>query len=305
MSENQILSEPCLWVFGDSYACEVNPHYNYENRCDWIWPIRLSKMLGLERTAVVGQYGVSNEYIMYQVKEYKHHIHPNDVVVIISSGMGRRWFFKNSPELSNIGSLWMTEMQGKKDNFWKRDMWNGKGKQTQKAIEYYLTYIADENHQLDFIYLEMFLAWCYQAQQWGQWQNMILLAGFEGMPLHSGNATEFSLFDIDSAEIDKDNIEHKQRFLDHYDFKDPRIMHLSRPNHEVMAQKLYENIANNKPLDFTTGFETDLYLDESTWKTPLLAEDEVNQFSGNRRTNWIAGRDEDIFNIYSKEKTSF
>ena len=300
MSEKQIPTGPCLWVFGDSYATEANAHYNYTNRSNWVWTTRLAKLLGFPRSAVVAQYGVSNEWIMTQVKGYKHHITPEDVVVIVSSGMGRRWFFKHSPELSNLGSLWNTVLQRKE--FWKQDRWDGKGKQIQKAVDYYLTYLADENDTIDNVYMEMFLAWCYQARQWGQWKNMILLAGFEAMPLHSGNATKASLFDIDGAEIDKDNLEHKQEFLHHYKYKDPRIMHLSRPNHEVMAQKLYENIANNKPLDFTTGFETDLYLDESTWKTPFLSEDEFN-FGGQSLpiNNWIAGRDKDIFG----EKNSF
>ena len=300
MSEKQIPTGPCLWVFGDSYATEANAHYNYTNRADWVWTTRLAKLLGFPRSCVVAQYGVSNEWIMTQVKGYKHHITPEDVVVIVSSGMGRRWFFKHSPELCNFASLWNTALQRKE--FWKQERWDGKGKQVQKAIDYYLTYLADENDILDSAYMEMFLAWCYQARQWGQWKNMILLAGFEAMPLHSGNATKASLFDIDGAEIDKENIEHKQEFLHHYKYKDPRIMHLSRPNHEVMAQKLYENIANNKPLDFTTGFETDLYLDESTWKTPLLSEEEFN-FGGETITshNWIAGRDKDIFG----QKNSF
>jgi hypothetical protein len=295
VSEKQIPTGPCLWVFGDSYATEANAHYNYTNRSNWVWTTRLAKLLGFKRSAVVAQYGVSNEWIMSQIKGYKHHISPEDVVVIVSSGMGRRWFFKHSPELSNFASLWNTVLQRKA--FWKQDRWDGKGKQVQKAIDYYLTYLADENPILEDAYMEMFLAWCYQARQWGQWRNMILLAGFEAMPLHSGNQFKnASLFDIDGAEIDKDNIKHKQEFLKHYGFQDPRIMHLSRPNHEVMAQKLYENIANNVSLDFTTEFEKNLYLDKSTWKTPLLSDDEFN-FGGETITshNWIAGRDEDIF----------
>lgn len=300
MSEKQTPLGPCLWVFGDSYATEANAHYNYTNRSNWVWTTRLAKKLGLNRSCVVAQYGVSNEWIMTQIKGYRHHINPEDIVVIVSSGMGRRWFFKHSPELCNFASLWNTVLNRKE--FWKQERWKGKGKQVQKAIDYYLTYLADENDILDNTYMEMFLAWCYQAQQWGQWRNMILLAGFESMPLHSGNAIEASLFDIDGDEIDKDSIKHKQKFLNHYGFQDPRIMHLSRPNHEIMAQKLYENIVNDTPLDFTTGFEKNLYLDESTWKTPLLSEDEVN-FGSETITlhNWIAGRDKDIF----AQKNSF
>ena len=37
-------------------------------------------------------------------------------------------------------------------------------------------------------------------------------------------------------------------------------MHLSKPNHEVMAQKLYEHIVNKKPLDWTTGFHQNILL---------------------------------------------
>ena len=300
MSKNKIPSGPCLWVFGDSYVTEANPHYNYTNRSDWVWPTRLAKLLGFKKSAVVSQYGTSNEWIMAQVKGYRHNINPEDVVIIVSSGMGRRWFFKHSPELSNVAGLWTSAFQRKE--FWKQDRWEGKGKQIQKALDYYLTYLADENELLDDIYLETFLAWCYQSQQWGQWSNMVLLAGFEGMPLHSGNATEASLFDIDGAEINKDDITCKQKFLDYNKGKDPRIMHLSKPNHEVMAQKLYEHIANKKPLDWTTGFHQNILLDKSTWKNALLTEDEFN-FSGNAeklRYHWRPNLDNNLLGTDNK-----
>ena len=86
-----------LWVFGDSFATVKNSHYkNLDDHCQpsWVWMQQVGKNLPITEARWNGLAGVSNEWIMNELKKYTKDFSKGDYLIVTSTHINRRWFIK-------------------------------------------------------------------------------------------------------------------------------------------------------------------------------------------------------------------
>lgn len=221
-----------LWVFGDSYCL---PNMKTE---DWKcspWPKLLGKNLGVSHTEIHAQYGVSNNYISYLMRDNLHLIKPDDKIVIITTTIGRNWWFKDYPHLTNHNAVDSPLLNRNQRN----------------AITQYLLELSS-NEVNSIISMENMIAWCrITANKMNV--PIAIIAGFESINDHTSVG---SLFEVDWKE--HGSFEQKQMFLDTNNRMDPKDCHLHPDNHVILAEKIYDYFKHQKPIDLTTGFRKDI-----------------------------------------------
>jgi hypothetical protein len=218
-----------LWVFGDSFVVERNKHYNFSNSVDWAWHKQIAKKLKCSEIRVVGEFGISNEFLMHLIMQNKHLISKNDYVIIITTQIGRQWLLEDHPQYSNIAGLYHSPKIQKKGLF-------RLSKQQNKAlVDYYKVIYPDNSVTLGHLFLEAFLCWIGCQAEIFNWGQTFVMSGFESQQLHH---TQVSLYDLELTEfVDHDT---KQFFLDQGGGVDRRIMHLSKRSHDWLADKILE-----------------------------------------------------------------
>ena len=82
-----------LYIFGDSFTVDY--------KTDWTWTRQLADKLRVDAMMNNSIIGCSNEWIMHKVKEVRHKITQDDIVVVVLTSPYRYWFFEDKPELSN------------------------------------------------------------------------------------------------------------------------------------------------------------------------------------------------------------
>ena len=290
-----------LWIFGDSFAIEPNKHYNYRNKSDWIWPKQLlRKMSDIDKIEIIGIAGCSNEYIMKLITDARPDFAPGDYLIVITTSIMRQWIFPDCPELGNIHSLinfyYMEAEQTK--NYDQRPWYipffpitttldKRITKKQKKALEsYYTELFLLNSEERGKIFLETFMTWAYSLGNWHNLKSVVILPAFNSQPLHT--SSNGMLLEIDAAEFKKKGVlsmessqlDRREKFIHKNDGVDPRIMHLSRPNHSVLADKLYNFFVNQTDIDLSSGFHESLFDDKfENWRLPKedyqIAEDKI------------------------------
>lgn len=217
-----------LWTFGDSFA-----HYTPYN----VW---MKQIADLTNTTLhcYGEGGTSLDYTYEQFNQCRQNIQDNDILILALTDTSRRWFLR--------GSL--------KDTIWLA----GRNKTDEDAaIENYMRYL--DNDQVHDIHFTNFM---YNLHHFTKIRNThtILLPCFDStLNWIMANKAKFPLFYV--ADTSLMTISHKEfedhNFLYHYTTiiqGDLRRCHIIESNHTILAQKLYENIHNKKPLTLNQGF---------------------------------------------------
>ena len=221
-----------LWVFGDSYCLPNMVTHEWKSTP---WPNLLGKNLGVSSIEIHAQYGVSNNYISYLLRENFYRIEPTDKIVIVTTMINRNWWFKDHPHLTNHNAV---------DNSLLT-------KNQRNAITQYLLEVSS-NEFNSIISMENMMAWCRITA------NKInvpiaIIAGFEAINDHTSVG---SLFEVDWKE--HGSFEKKQMFLDTHNMRDPKDCHLHPDNHVILAEKICDYFKHEKPIDLTTGFCKDI-----------------------------------------------
>lgn len=227
-----------LWIFGDSFASARNKNFP-DGPPDYIWSLQLAKKLNCDELKIEALPGVSNEWIFKQIKINEFKIQRSDKVVVITTASDRIWLIKDQPSLANIH---MTNLK----KLITRPQY--------KAIESYLIEFGDMHKELSMQRYEQFLLWLNNLPY-----MKCILPGFDATPYHNiVNGSPDTLCSVDEAEWTsaESKYEHlrKPGVLDDF-----RINHLSEPNHNVLAEKIYQHFITGKPVDLSTGFTTNLY----------------------------------------------
>lgn len=224
-----------LWVFGDSYGVHIAQ--DPTRVTPWFWAYDLAKKLKCEKYENHCQMGVSNEYIHYMIKQYEDQIKPEDYVIVITTSILRKWFFKDKPFVSN---------------FYINNFGQNVSKDEFESVRRYVVYL--NNPELNKIYFEGFLGWLHYNTIKNNW-NMLVLPGFEeeGFPVSNKYTVKGTLIDVCSNEFDTD--EDAKWFYDVYSKgRDARAGHILKVNHEVLSNKIYDTFVNNTTLDLENGF---------------------------------------------------
>lgn len=241
-----------LWVFGDSFATVRNFHYHDLDDNDmpnWVWMQQVGRNLPIQHAHWHGLPGVSNEWIMNEVKKFTLDFKKDDYLIIISSHINRRWFIKDKPDCGNIYLENINKFLTKKQ---------------ARAIKEYKETFIDQHLVLSKLYQEQFLSWCYSfAQSAGV--KLCLLPAFDETPWHyhikPDNNIANCLTGVDEREFGDSDIKHI--FLSKlWNGMDRRLCHLSEDNHTVLAQKIVRFYRYNEQIDLQTGFHKNLFNSE-------------------------------------------
>jgi hypothetical protein len=227
-----------LWVFGDSYAAPFDKSIHGPSTAHWAEILR--EKLECSYLELKAHCGAPNEWIYFQFKESLPLISPDDFVVVVTTQISRRWFF-----LNNVGS----------SNFNISSISTSKLSNEEKiSLKYYATYLNN-----DHMSASIFDSVCNSIHYLSEKHNLntILLPGFEekGFPLSGKYTVSGSLFDVGINEIVGkshkawfDFIKNKNNGID------PRVGHLSEPNHYILSEKLYKTFINHTVLELNAGF---------------------------------------------------
>jgi hypothetical protein len=225
-----------LWVFGDSYAI---PYQNdLESRVHWQFP--LMKNLNCDGVKTFAQFGAPNEWIYNQFTEQLNEITPNDFVIFVSTQINRRWFFPDNVGSSNFGVKHI-------------DLADLSSEQ-QTALNYYKIYL--DNPIMSSINFECLCNSIHYVSEKNK-INLLILPGFEqkGYPISGRYQVSGSLFDICKNEVKGKDLDSWSNFISNiHKGCDPRVGHLSKDNHQILADKLSATFLKNKILNLEQGF---------------------------------------------------
>lgn len=225
-----------LWVFGDSYGTHVAQDPNQIQ--EWVWSYALGKKLKCTKYANYSQLGVNNDFIHSKIIEQQENIKSEDYVIVISTSLSRKWFFKNIPWLSNIFNT------NNLDKILDRNSIN--------ALYAYVKHLY--NPFCDSLHFHQFLGWIHYMTNKNSW-NLIVVPGFEeeGYPISNLYQVKGSLYDICYSEF-VDEKAQKWFYEEYSNGRDKRAGHLLKCNHEILSEKLYNTFTKKESLDLSTGF---------------------------------------------------
>lgn len=227
-----------LWVFGDSFAedsASLKDYGRLNNASDFSWHKQIAEKLNLDYKNF-GKGGSSLDYTFVKFNENRNNIKQYDIIIIALTNLDRRYFFKDRPHMST--ALWIED---------SREL---------KAVQYYYEYL--DNKEVFAVHLLNFL---YNLQDLTKELNLhtILIPCFEDIDLFLKGKTflHFHIADgflnkINEDEYDTEFFEKKLK----RGYVDPRANHIVRSNHNILANKILNNIeykTNIKLTDFVTN----------------------------------------------------
>jgi len=224
-----------LWIFGDSFGVHVAQ--DPKELTPWFWAYDLAKKLGCDQYENHCQMGVSNEYIHHMINDQKDNISKDDYVIVITTSIIRKWFFKDRPFLAN---------------FYINNFNENVTREEFESVRRYVVHL--NNPELNNIYFEDFLGWLHFNSIKRNW-NMIIIPGFEseGFSICHRYKVIGSLIEICSNEFDTE--EDSKWFYDEYSKgRDRRAGHLIKDNHKILSEKVYNTFANDSVLDLSKDF---------------------------------------------------
>ena len=225
-----------LWIFGDSYGTFQK---SGDELKDWHWMWDLTDRLGHENFYNICQNGVANEWIYYQMIQHADRIDKeSDTVIFITTQLNRQWFF---PRNEGVGNINMPEFS----NYVTREQ--------AKAVELYSRHLTDNpqnNIRFQWLLYALHFLKIYKNL------NLFVIPGFEneGFDFNTEDKIKGSLFDVCMNEIKGKSFNAWGKWIESVNGIDPREGHLSKENHPILAEKLFQYFKNKKDLDFTTGF---------------------------------------------------
>ena len=193
--------------------------------------------------------GISNEWLFMAVREYVSQITPMDYVILITTQQDRRWFFKKLPHYGNLGNFAsIKKIKGS-------NVLHPTPAQTS-AVRNYVAHLEGENEVLSMCYHETLIGWFDSLGIRNGWRYCAIPA-FEPTPLHA--TQNGCLNSVSNGEFATPDL--AKLFYTSRGRIDRRVCHMSRPNHTVLADKLYDNFTRKEwqHIDMSTGFHTNLF----------------------------------------------
>jgi len=230
-----------LYIFGDSFANTV--FFDI----DWAWYAIVSEKLNYELKNYAHG-GSSLEYTFFKFEEHRQIINNNDIVIICLTSLARTYFFPGIPNLVRPDSIKFTDPNNLL----------GISEMELLALKYYFTCFEEIHNKKMFFHLHNFLHSVDELSS--KLKNKILvLDACTGVIIDRNRyknleIPNLSLNDVSNAEA------HSVKILKRIHNKgDPRINHLSKINHLVLANKIINFYSNNESIDLSTDFAKDLF----------------------------------------------
>jgi hypothetical protein len=238
-----------LWVFGDSFSLtsnNLNPNQ---------WMHKVAADLNTDVKAF-GLYGSSLAFTFQKFNLARNKIQQNDILIINITGTDRQWFFKNYPQHNSNESPTNNNLE-------------------TEAIDNYRRFL-DYNQDVKFTYLLDFL---YNVQYLTKKLNLhtiILINLRDEYNFIESKRTLFPLLSIASGlllDISVNEFIPDAVHILNKGANDPRLNHLIRSNHLVLADKILNNIKNKNRIDLTKGFTEKVITTESFTDVNFIKEE--------------------------------
>lgn len=229
-----------LYIFGDSFSVP------YDDNNPRVWTTQLADLLSKHTAQEIvtvnrSLVGSAQDYAIAELTESKSLITDQDYIVVVLTEPNRNWYFLERPDLSNS---------------WILDLDQAIEPEQLKAIELYLKHI--QNYYIDVMRVNQRLTWlAYQVNKLG-WHRPAILLAFPQQLGGSENLEELSISNGSLLEIQKKEYYQSEEKTLTWRGIDPRYNHLCLVNHDVLAQKVFDTLINNQPLDLTQGFNKDI-----------------------------------------------
>lgn len=267
-----------VWVFGASGSAMM-----YDLPDQW-----MQKTASLLNTDVksLAIFGASLEFTYQKFNQIRNQIKENDVVILYIPGFERRWLFKDRPGDTVILEINTT-------------------KQEQEAIEYYIRYL--ENLEVHKTYLLNFLC---NVNHLTKKLNLttILLNPFIDLEEFINSKKELypNIHVADGLMVFVTCDEYKSGLLKKMGTtrgipileNDARLNHITRSNHLILADKIYNYVTNKIPINIKEGFIENIYTEENI-KDKDFVEYELfnNIFKKDARYDIIETEDNIVYKV--------
>jgi hypothetical protein len=258
-----------LFLFGDSFGSftrRSNTKLDMSKTADenTSWWLQLQKKLGCEKTVNFCLAGTSLDAIQWKFELELPNISKEDYIVIIHTEPSRRWFIKECPGLTNFQNFinfptgeirwdWIEFMTENHD--YDKDKIK---RQVQVARDYCL-FVA--NKEMEALYGSAISSYFYKCQIKGY--KLINIPAYNIPTVDDWNvgfATTGSLVDIADYEFVPMDNDYMKAFTTITKGMDGRIGHLSKVNHNILVDKIYNSLTRNADLlleqDFKQEFIT-------------------------------------------------
>lgn len=231
-----------IWVFGDSYMDNYDTLTQYKQISEngtIPWTKQFETKLN-QKVHNLGRCGSSPDYSYTKFNENRHLIKSKDVVIFGLTSLDRRWFKRERPYMTVVHSEIVLNMFDKNE----RD-----------AVKKYLLYL--EHPELYETYLLDFLYNLHSLTRELDLHTIIIPCMFSEMELLETLMKRFPRFHFVEgclAEVTR------KQYTDEFCGKwknmvfDGMVNHLIWSNHTVLYEKIKNNIINDDPINFFTGF---------------------------------------------------
>jgi len=215
-----------LYAFGDSFTL------NFDE--EWTWIRALGKKLNVNALHNSSAHGVSNDWILLQLRKQLGNITKDDTVIVILTSLQRNWLLEKYPEYSNYSVANLDELITKEE---------------ASSIKNYVLNIQRDD--IDLFRFEHQVSWIKQIQQNAGFDLLVI----PGFPLNIDYTGLIEVVgdlgsSVSSAEFMNDS------YLDWYSQGiDTRYNHLCKDNHEILADKCVKSLLTKEPLDLAVGFK--------------------------------------------------
>lgn len=265
---------PNVWILGNSFS--------YSNSNDNTWMTQIAK--NLQYTSKnFSLNGTSLDYVYYTFNQIRNDIKSNDILICTFTDTDRRWLFDNPCD-----AIWKSldkDLLLHPIVYEHEVRFESRDSRVIDAVNLYLEHI--NNLSAHDAYLQNFL---YNLDYLAQKNHIriIILPCFENISnvLNDYRSKFSSLHIADKSimTISKDEFENNEFYLSgimRYN-PDPRLNHLTNTNHNVMFEKILNNIKNNEPISFRTGFAKEFVnqtsLDNQDFSKKELFNVDLKQF---------------------------
>jgi hypothetical protein len=241
--------KPTLWIIGDSFS---QPRKNFDTPL--IWTEQVAALLSLDLGVNVelvneSNYGVSQDYCWFYLQVWlsEHRIKPQDYVIVVLTHPNRYWYIDQHPDLSNGHHILDLEDHITEDQ--------------SRAIELYMKEI--QRPRLDTIQQMSRMGWLAYARVNHKLRRPLVIRAFEFDLYEAGgypdlNISKGNLSSVQNAEFQGNQEQATSRY---FQGTDPRYNHLCLSNHKILAGKVADALKNDRELDLTEGFISDIFQD--------------------------------------------
>lgn len=237
---------PTLYIVGDSFTAAEKQGRDQEKT----WWYRLGQKLDCDGLMNWSMIGSAQEYAWYMLQLQLDQIQPDDYVLIVATHPSRRWWVTDDPTLGKIEML--KESEDVDENI-------------LKAAILWERYI--QRPQLDSIAVLQRFGWLSAIASKRKWRKPLIIFGFDqlvpgydefdNIRFSKGSLTE----NISSQEVPGGHSNDSYNKL--LKGLDPRYNHLCLRNHDILLDKVYNTLKNDKELDLTTGFDLGILTEET------------------------------------------